>query len=211
MNNSGNIPENQKRAFTLGVKNDKFFYDWHISLFSSSRIKIHLLGVKVTMQNLTDMAHGPISAETIRELVGEAMNIPSLSQGQPTQFIILNEIEALYRASEIVPHHPFPKKALAAILVCGDLNGAEDKEKWMFDCETASQQLLLAAHANGLGAHISTIYPDKEKIDNMTLLLALPDNIIAHSYVSMGSPAAITERSEAFNNKRVHFNSWMTK
>jgi len=163
------------------------------------------------MQSLTEVEQGPISAETICELVGVARNIPSVSLGQPTQFIILNEIETLYRASEIVPHHQLAKQALVAILVCGDLNGAGDKEKWMFDCETASQQLLLAAHANGLGAHISTIYPDKEKIYNMTTLLDLPDNIIAHSYVSMGSPADISERSDAFNNKRVHFNGWMKK
>ena len=163
------------------------------------------------MQNLTDMANGSISAETICEMVGEAMNIHSRSLGQPTQFIILNEIEALSRASEIVPPHPLVKQALAAILVCGDLNGAEDKEKWMFDCEIASQKLLLAAHANGFGAHVSAIYPDRKKIYDMTVLLDLPDSIVAHSYVSMGSPVDITERSEPFNNNRVHFNGWMTK
>ena len=163
------------------------------------------------MQSKTEVELGPISAETIGELVGEAMNIHSVSLGQPTQFIILNEIEALSRASEIVPPHPLAKQALAAILVCGDLNGAEDKEKWMFDCETASQQILLSAYANGLNAHISTIYPDREKIYNMTVLLDLPDNIIAHSYVSMGSPADITGRCAAFNDKRVHFNGWMMK
>jgi nitroreductase len=163
------------------------------------------------MQNITDIEQGPISAETICELVGEAMNIQSVALGQPTQFIVLNEIESLSKASEIVPHHPFAKQALAAIVVCGDLDGAEDKEKWMFDCETASQKLLLAAHASGFGAHISTIYPDKEKIYNMTTLLNLPDNIIAHTYVSMGSPAEITSSCEAFNNGRVHFNGWVIK
>ena len=163
------------------------------------------------MQNIPEISQGPISAETICDLVGEAMNIHSVALGQPTQFIVLNEIEALSRAAEIVPHHPLTKQALAGIIVCGDLDGAQDKEKWMLDCEAASQRLLLAAHANGLGAHISVIYPDRERIYNMTVLLDLPDNIIAHSYVAMGSPAKITGSCEAFNDARVHYNGWVGK
>jgi len=161
--------------------------------------------------NIQVIRQGPISAETICELVGDAMKIPSVALGQPTQFIVLNEIESLSRAAEIVPHHPLTKQALAAIVVCGDLNGAQEKEKWMYDCETASQQLLLAAHANGLGAHISAIYPDQDRIYRMTVMLDLPDNIIAHSYVAMGSPAQINESCEAFSDTRVHYNGWSGK
>ena len=163
------------------------------------------------MENITDINQGPISAETIYDMVGEAMKVPSVAFGQPTQFIVLNEIEALSKASEIVSHHPLTKQALAAIIVCGDLNGAEDKEKWMYDCEAASQRILLAAHANGLGAHISTIYPDRDRIYGMTELLDLPDNIIPHSYVAMGSPVKITGSRAALSNERVHYNCWVVK
>ena len=163
------------------------------------------------MQTSVNLGQGPISAETIYGLVDEAINIPSVAMGQPTQFIVLNEIESLSKASEIVPHHPHTVQALAAIIVCGDLNGAEDKDKWMFDCEAASQQILLSAHANGLGAHISTIYPDRDRIYGMTTLLDLPDNIIAHSYVAMGYPAKVPSTREACSNERVHYNGWVMK
>ena len=163
------------------------------------------------MENMTEISQGLISAETIYDMVGEAMSIPSVASGQPTQFVVLNEIASLSKASEIVSHHPLTKQALAAIIVCGDMNGAVDKEKWMYDCEAASQRILLAAHANGLGAHISTIFPDRERIQGMTVLLDLPDNIIAHSYVAMGSPAKITGSSAAFSNERVHYNCWVAK
>jgi hypothetical protein len=199
-------------AFTLAMKKDKFFTIAQLRKpFCRHLNQIQLLGASVTMHNMTDIEQGLISGETICELVGEAMNIHSVALGQPTQFIILNEIESLSKASEIVPHHPLAKQALAAIVVCGDLNGAENKDKWMFDCETASQKLLLAANASGLSAHISTIYPDKDKMYNMSTLLDLPDNIIAHSYVAMGSPAKITGSCEAFSNERVHFNGWVIK
>jgi hypothetical protein len=161
------------------------------------------------MESNVDMGQGPISAETICNLVGDAINIPSISKGQPTQFIVLNEIESLSKASEIVPHHPLTVQALAAIIVCGDLNKAELKDKWMFDCEAASQQILVSAHASGLAAHISTIFPDRDRMNGMTTLLDLPDNIIAHSYVAMGSPASVPSDCESTTIERIHFNSWV--
>jgi len=163
------------------------------------------------MESNVEMGQGPISAETICNLVGDAINIPSVSKGQPTQFIVLNDIESLSKASEIVPHHPLTVQALAAIVVCGDLNKAELKDKWMLDCEAASQQILVSAHANGLSAHISTIFPDRDRIYRMTTMLDLPDNIIAHSYVAMGSPASVPNDCESSSNERIHFNSWVKK
>ena len=53
------------------------------------------------MQKIPDIEQGPITVDTIYDLVGSAMNIPSVSIGQPTQFVVLNEVEALSRASPI--------------------------------------------------------------------------------------------------------------
>jgi len=163
------------------------------------------------MQSDPKIEQGPISVDTIYDMVGAAMNIPSVAMGQPTQFVVLNEIEALSRASEVVPLPPFTMQALAAIIVCGDINKAQVKDKWMFDCEAASQQLMLAAHANGLAAYISSIYPDRDRMDGMTVLLDLPENVIAHSYVAMGYPARVPSARDAFSNERVHYNSWVRK
>jgi nitroreductase len=160
------------------------------------------------MQSRAIIEQEPISLETIHDLVGSAMNIPSVALGQPTQFVVLNEIDALSKASEIVPLHPLTTRALAAIIVCGDIEKAEIKDKWVLDCETASQQILLTAHAKGFGAHISPIYPDSDRMYNMTVLLDLPKNIVAHSYVAMGYPAKIARFNEVFDNDRVHYNSW---
>jgi nitroreductase len=163
------------------------------------------------MQNAPKIEQGPISVDTLYDMVGAAMNIPSVSQGQPTQFVVLKEIEALSRASEVVPLPPFTMHALAAIIVCGDLNKCNLKDKWMLDCEAASQQLIIAAHGNGLGAYTSSIYPDRDRIDGMTVLLGLPENVIAHSYVALGYPTKIPSAKDAFSNERVHYNSWVKK
>jgi len=163
------------------------------------------------MQNIPDIKQGPISVEAIYEIVGAAMNIPSVAKGQPTQFIVLNQIEALSKASEIVPVPPFTMQALAAIVVCGDKDKAQEKDKWMFDCEAASQQILMTAHANGLGSYISAIYPHQDRIEGMTELLDLPGNVVPHSYVSLGYPAHVPGARDAFSNERVHYNGWVRR
>jgi nitroreductase len=161
------------------------------------------------MQSGVKIEQHSISAETIYEMVETAMRIPSVAKGQPTQFVVLNEIETLSRAAEIVTLSPHIMHALAAIVVCGDLNMSEDKDKWMLDCEAASQQLLQAAYANGLGAHKASIYPDRDRIYGMTVMLGLPDHIIAHSYVALGYPVKVTAEDEPSGNERIHYNSWV--
>jgi nitroreductase len=163
------------------------------------------------MQNGEENELNLISEETLFEMVGDAMRIPSIAKGKPTQFVVLNDIEALSKAAEIVLLSPHTMHALAAIIVCGDLNSAEEKDKWMLDCEAASQQLLQAAYIHGLGAYRSSIYPDRDRIHGITTMLGLPDHIIAHSYVSLGYPVKLSEKDESFSSDRVHYNSWVRK
>ena len=163
------------------------------------------------MQVIPNIKQGPISVEAIYEIVGSAMNIPTVAKGQPTQFVVLNQIEALSRASEVVPVPPFTMQALAAIIVCGDVDKAQIKDKWMHDCEAAAQQILITAHANGLGSYISAIYPHQDRIDGITEQLDLPHSVVPHSYVSIGYPASVPDARDAFSNERVHYNGWVRR
>ena len=163
------------------------------------------------MQQNEKIEQGPISVETICNMLGSALIVPSAAMGQPTQFVVLNDIETLSKAAEIIPGPPIAMQALTAIIVCGDLNKAEIKDKWMIDCESASEQILMTAHASGLGAYRIPIYPDRKRIYGVTVMLSLPDHIVAHSYIAMGYPAKIPGAGEAFCNERVHYNVWVNK
>jgi nitroreductase len=163
------------------------------------------------MNEIPDIKQGPVSVESIYEIVGSAMNIPTVAKGQPTQFVVLNQIDALSDAAQVVRVPPFVTQALAAIVVCGDTEKAHDKDRWMEDCEAASQQILVTAHANGISSFISPIYPHQERIDGISKLLDLPHSVVAHSYVSIGYPAKVPGARDAFSNERVHYNSWVRR
>ena len=115
------------------------------------------------------------------------------------------------KVSEIIPAPPFTMQALAAVVVCSDVDKAQIKDKWMQDCEAAAKQILLTSHANGLGSYISAIFPHDSRVKGMAELLDLPSNIVAHSYVSLGYPAEVPKARDAFSNERVHYNGWVRK
>lgn len=160
------------------------------------------------MQTGTDSELSSIPLEKIIEMIESAMQIPSAAGGQPTQFVVLYDIETLYRAAEIVPLSFHSMQALAAIVVCGDLIGAADKEKWMTDCGAALEHLHKAANSAGFAANKAPIFPDGEKIYGMTVMLGLPHHIIPHSYLALGYPVRISKSAEPSGPDRVHYNSW---
>ena len=78
----------------------------------------------------------------------------------------------------------------------------------MIDCSAATQNLLLAAHAKGLGACWVGIYPRQERIKKLKELLQVPDHIIPFALVSLGFPAEEKQREERYDEERVHVDTW---
>ena len=95
--------------------------------------------------------------------------------------------------------------------MCGDVTSTfegEGSEYWVQDVSAATENLLLAAHASGLGAVWCGIYPISERVEKFSSHLSLPDNIIPMACVCIGYPAAETTPKDKWNPEYVHFNSW---
>ena len=60
---------------------------------------------------------------------------------------------------------------------------------WVQDCAAATQNLLLAAHAAGLGAVWCGTYPREERMGPIAAVLGLPEHVIPFSVVPIGYPA----------------------
>jgi len=100
------------------------------------------------------------------------------------------------------------EKAPLGILVCGDLTLEKSPGYWIVDCAAATENLVLAAHALGLGAVWTGVFPRQERMDGFRRLLKLPDHIMAHSFVPVGFPAEHPPSEDRFQLGRVHRNGW---
>ena len=99
------------------------------------------------------------------------------------------------------------KEAPVAILVCCD----SDLELGGFgveDCSAATQNILLAAHAKGLGAVWLGVYPTEPRVTAIKNLLNLPEHIIPISLISIGYPAEQKPRQDRYRADRVRYNQW---
>jgi len=148
-----------------------------------------------------------VSDQLIKELLEAAMSAPSAGNEQPWHFVVINDRNLLEQIIQFHPHSGMLKKAQVAILVCVDLD-LGNEGFLVQDGSAATENLLIAAHAKGLGAVWLGIYPLKERITGMLKLLDLPERILPLSLISIGYPAAEVSRENRYHPKRVHTNRW---
>ena len=90
-----------------------------------------------------------------------------------------------------------------AILICGDLEKEMFEGCWMLDCAAATENLLLAACARGLGAVWLALYPFEDRIRGMRNLLGLPDNLVPFNVIPLGRPAEDKGPVDRYDPSRV--------
>ena len=99
-------------------------------------------------------------------------------------------------------------QAPLAILVCGDVERELSPGYWVQDCSAATQNLLLAARAVGLGAVWLGIHPREERVAGMRQLCGLPPTIMPLALIAIGDPAVDQARVDRYDETRVHRNRW---
>ncbi len=161
-----------------------------------------------TRRSVRQYTPKPVSREVVREILKAAMSAPSAGNERPWHFIILTDRTLLDEIPKFHPYSAMLKQAHAAILVCCDPAREKHKGYWVLDCAAASQNMLIAAHAKGLGSVWCGVYPTEDRVRNLQLLLKLPENIIPFSLLPLGFPAETKETADRYDASRVHENGW---
>lgn len=150
-----------------------------------------------------------LTEEQVEQLLSAAMSAPSAGNQQPWQFIIIRERVRLDELAEILPYGKMLHQAPLGIVVCGDTRLEQyKKDYWMLDCSAATQNILLAAHALGLGAVWIGVFPVAERVQRVSLACDLPGYIIPHCVVAVGYPAEEKAASKRYNPERIHREHW---
>ena len=158
-----------------------------------------------SIRQYQDMA---VREELIEKVLAAAMSAPSARNAQPWQFVVVTDRKILQQMSKINPNAAMAARAPLGILICGDLRLELSSGYWVVDCAAAAQNLLLAAHALGLGAVWTGIYPRQERMEGFHRLLGLPEEVLAHSLIVLGYPAERPKSQDRYQRERVHRNGW---
>ena len=162
----------------------------------------------LTRRSIRQFTDQSVSEAVVEDLLRAAMSAPSAGNQQPWQFVVITDRELLDTIPSIHPYSAMLRQAPLAILVCGDEQLETHKGYWVQDCSAATQNLLLAAHARGLGAVWLGIYPRMDRVAGLRKLLGLPEHVVPMALVAIGHPAEHLPPAERYNAARVHRNRW---
>jgi nitroreductase len=149
-----------------------------------------------------------VSEKLIDELVHAAMNAPSAGNSQPWHFVVIQDRKVLDEIPKCHPYSNMLREAPVAIAVCADPRTMGGKEWWVQDCSAATENILIAAQAMGLGAVWLGVYPEKSRVESIKALLAMPQEIIPLNIISLGYPAEKKALESRYQSSRIHNNRW---
>ncbi len=160
-----------------------------------------------TRRSIRRYTSQPVTDETVTELLKAAMSAPTAAS-EAWHFIVLIDRATLDAVPKFHVHSQMLKQAQVAIAVCGDPTVEALKGRWILDCAAATENILIAANALGLGACWVGIYPVEERILALRELLGIPGHVIPLCLVSIGYPAEEKGPSNRFRQDRVHQGKW---
>lgn len=165
----------------------------------------------MTRVSVREFTGEKISAEQLDTLLRAAMAAPSAINKQPWAFIVVTDEAKIEALGEALPYSRCSNKPAVAIIPCGDLSKAIPGEMagfWINDVSAATENLLLAAHAMGLGAVWTGLHPDMNRAKMVQEMLGLPEHIIPLCVVPVGVPAEQPEVKDKYKTENIHYNGW---
>ena len=145
--------------------------------------------------------------ELVQNLLKAAMYDPSARNGQPWHFVVIRDRAILNSIPSFHPYATMVPQSQLAIPVCGKVDPSIPSY-WLVDCAEATENLLLAVHASGLGAVWQGVAPRTERIEGMRKLIPLPKGFESFALIPIRYPAEKKELPDRFIPDRIHKDRW---
>ena len=164
----------------------------------------------MTRTSIRQYKDQPVEDEKINIMLKAAMAAPTAVNLQPWHFIVITDKETIGVLSGRQPTN-----APLLIAVCGDTDkttmpdgNGKLPDFWIQDVSAATENLLLAAHALGLGAVWTGVYPVMERTAEVANVLNCPENIVPLALVRVGYPDEAPAPKDKFKQENISYNKF---
>ena len=162
----------------------------------------------MTRRSIRSYKTEPIADQDVEALLRAAMAAPSAGNEQPWHFVVIRDRETMKRIMDVHPYSGMLDHAPLCIAVCAELALEKYDGYWVQDTSAATQNILLAAHAIGLGAVWLGVHPVESRQSGVKDILNLPDGVECLSLIAIGCPAEPSVPADRYNAGRVHSEVW---
>ena len=165
----------------------------------------------LTRRSVRAFTDREISDEDVRTILEAGMRAPSCVNARDWSFLVSRDAAVLGKMADCNgrPAEPL-RRAKLGILVLGDLERAfaRAKDYWVVDGAIAAENMILAAHALGIGSVWLGTWPQSERVDALRALFDLPESAVPHSILAFGYAADEGENRGFYEPDRIHWDRW---
>lgn len=151
-----------------------------------------------------------VSQEDLTTIMRAGMAAPSGHDTRPWQFIAITDRGTMMELRKELEWASGLDESPAAIVVCGDMSKVDERnpEFWITDNSAATQNMLLAIEAMGLGGVWCTLYPGEERMQHARNMLNLPKHIMPLCIIPLGYPTGVEKAKDKFDANNIHWEKW---
>ena len=196
-------------VLSVRLASDKATVDKSADAHQSVNAEQAVLDNIATRTSVRDYEARTVEKEKIEKMLRAAMAAPTAMNKQPWHFVVVDQRNVLDALAGANPYAKMLKKAPLAIVVCGNTDKMIEgggRDFWIQDASAATENLLLAAHAMGLGAVWTGAYPSEERCISISKVLSLSDNLVPLNMIVVGYPAEQPQPKQKFKEENVSYN-----
>lgn len=167
-----------------------------------------ILDAIATRTSIRKYQDRPVAKETINAMLRAAMAAPSARNSQPWRFVVVSDRSVLNQLADALTYGGMLRHAPLAVVVAGAPTDEPGERYWVQDCSAATQNLLLSAHALGLGAVWLGVHSVPDREVNVARVVGLPEGTKPLCVVSIGYPDGDHSPQDKYDPEKVHWEKW---
>src|ERR1035437_1591636 len=151
-----------------------------------------------------------VSRENLDKIIRAGMAAPTAVNKQPWSFVVVTDKKTIDALAAGLSNARGIEKAGAVIVVCAEPEKAnlQSKDFAIIDASLASENILLATEALGLGGHWTASYPYEDKMKHVRTVLGIPANIIPLNVILVGVPTGEDKPKDKYQKDKIHWEKW---
>lgn len=167
----------------------------------------------LTRTSIRKFEQRPVEQSKVLALLRAGMAAPTARDRRPWHFVVLNDTADIHAYAATMKHHgEMVAQTPLVIYACGDttmMMPGQARDFWVEDVSCASENILLAAHAMGLGAVWTSVYPEARKVKGVSQALHLPGNLIPLNCILIGYPDEAPQPKDKWDEDKITW--WKAK
>lgn len=168
----------------------------------------------MTRTSVRKYTNEAVSKANIETMLRAGMAAPTAVNKQPWHFVVVTDREQLNALAAANRGTGMAAKAPLAIVVCGDMQktlSGVGQDFWVQDCSAATENILLAANALGLGAVWTGLYPNEDRAKAVRDVVKAPEHIVPLCVIVIGHPADNPTPKDKWKPENVSYNKFGEK